>query len=235
MKLASVSSGTCCKSQAERVDQRSHTDVYINQCLLCNQAFTQSVDLYWHMSQHRELHNTVGQGFLLDSVNQSDGTVGQRVLVSSDSKMNSLASQKFNSDLNAEFMGKTSQQKSVKYSVNLPSNVENQENLQRPYRCEICLRDFAHKHNLNRHKMSHNSKTHKCDICGRSFKEEFYLQMHLKIHSEETAAPCEICGMTVKREEVWTHMNGHYKSIVKNPSYEEIGHRVRDILHNQNS
>lgn len=124
------------------------------------------------------------------------------------------------------------------------SDKENLENIdtaklsvstEKPYKCDTCFRSFAQRNNLSRHQMSHTAKSHKCSVCGRCFKEDFYLQMHMKIHSEDTKLVCEICQNQVKREELQTHMNTHYQSIVKNPSYERIGHRVKELLKGDDS
>lgn len=227
---------------------QKHTQVQGNQCLLCHQTFTQPFDLQCHMIQHMGV-NVPGLGKVRQSVlsedneAQADGSLDERY---------NLAERKVNRDVQdnqrrnktANAFSDVRTPKTQVFETNPLYNLGNSENVtsmksslddKKPFKCDICSREFAQRHNLNRHKMSHNSKSHKCDICGRLFKEAFYLQMHIKIHSEETTVSCEICGQMVEKENIWTHTDRHYKHIVKNPSYEQIGYRVHEILREHNS
>lgn len=103
------------------------------------------------------------------------------------------------------------------------------------YKCEICSRSFSLKHNLNRHKICHNSKQHECNICGRSFKEQFYLKMHMKVHIDESKQLCDVCGQNVLKSDFEEHTNEHFYYMAENPTYSQIGDRVREILHTQKS
>ena len=179
-----------------------------------------------HQSDNQ--HDTVGRSVLRHSVtdrydsssNNRQYTVGHGVI---ENKLNT----------NSRSFSNTKKSKSPKKSKTIALDTENCENV-KPYTCDVCFRNFTHRHNLNRHKMAHNSKSHVCKVCGRSFKEEFYLEMHLKIHADENTVECEICNEAVDREKVGVHMNRHSEHIEKNPSYGEIGQRVKEILKEQN-
>ena len=98
------------------------------------------------------------------------------------------------------------------------------------YKCDICMREFSHKHNLTRHRMSHSEKSYECSTCKRTFKEKFYLQMHAKTHVEEKTKTCEICGANVPKTNLWKHTNEHLSNIIQNPTYKQIGCRVDEII-----
>lgn len=117
----------------------------------------------------------------------------------------------------------------------LTSHTNLHRGMEKPYICSTCHRGFTHRHNLNRHKMSHNSKVYECNVCNRSFKEDFYLQMHMKTHTEDNCHTCQICGQNVQKAEIWQHTSQHLGNLAENPTYQQIGYRVKEILHEQNS
>ena len=100
----------------------------------------------------------------------------------------------------------------------------------KPFTCVQCSRNFAHKHNLKRHMMSHSDRCVECSVCKRSFKENYYLQMHMKVHLEPDAKKCEICGELVAKVDISNHVKGHMGPIEENPTYLQIGGRVQEIL-----
>ncbi|KAL3884754.1 hypothetical protein ACJMK2_024863 [Sinanodonta woodiana] len=104
---------------------------------------------------------------------------------------------------------------------------------EKPYRCHVCSRGFPFKHNLNRHLMSHNAKTFLCSVCSRGFKGSFYLQMHMKIHAEEKNRRCEICGQHIPKSDLLQHIIAHLGTSDQNPTYDQIGERVKEILKEQ--
>ena len=104
----------------------------------------------------------------------------------------------------------------------------------KPFTCIQCNRNFTHKHNLKRHKMSHSDRCVECRVCKRSFKEIFYLQMHMKVHLQENSQKCEICGQIVAKADISNHVNGHIRPIEENPTYAQIAERVEQIL-NENA
>ena len=100
----------------------------------------------------------------------------------------------------------------------------------RPFTCTHCSRTFTHKHHLKRHMMSHSDKSIECQVCKRSFKEKFYLEMHMKVHLLPDYKQCEICGESFAKIDIVDHVKGHMGPIKGNPTYEQIGERVKEIM-----
>ena len=57
----------------------------------------------------------------------------------------------------------------------------------KPFKCDICSKDFAENGNLKRHFTSvhEGEKPHKCDICDANFTQKSKLQAHItSVHEE---------------------------------------------------
>ncbi|XP_077288130.1 uncharacterized protein LOC143912703 [Arctopsyche grandis] len=66
--------------------------------------------------------------------------------------------------------------------------------IEKPFKCDICLKSFAHKSRLVRHEKLHTGiKPHKCDICFKSFTRKTDLVVHIRSHTGEKPYKCDIC------------------------------------------
>ncbi|XP_044743514.1 zinc finger protein OZF-like [Chrysoperla carnea] len=66
------------------------------------------------------------------------------------------------------------------------------------FKCEICLKEFLHKHNLDQHiKYVHENiereRNHLCNICGRGFHKMDDLRRHFLTHTKEKPYACDKC------------------------------------------
>ena len=248
---ALLSCGLCRKRFTSVMELQSHQIEHAKDigyhCSICKKSFTGAFELQCHMLKHRKSQspvqnqvssynnnnlNSVEKSVLdfsqqNDSLNRFEKEVkeNQEIKQSELSQINKIDEKQYC----CKFCDKNFMQEEQ-----LTEHISVHNGSKKPYTCNICRRAFVHRHNLNRHKMSHNSKAFKCDICHRSFKEYFYLQMHLKTHDEENYHVCQICGESVQKSEIWLHTNKHLGKVTENPTYEQIGNRVKEILHEQN-
>ncbi|KAG4074840.1 hypothetical protein HA402_009265 [Bradysia odoriphaga] len=57
---------------------------------------------------------------------------------------------------------------------------------EKPYKCDICFRDFGYNHVLKLHRVQHyGSKCYKCTICDETFKSKKEMEAHIKGHASE--------------------------------------------------
>ncbi|KAG8175439.1 hypothetical protein JTE90_012169 [Oedothorax gibbosus] len=63
---------------------------------------------------------------------------------------------------------------------------------EKPYQCEVCPKAFAHKSDLNKHRLTHTGeRPHSCEVCGKSFSQKSHLIDHLLTHTGEKPHSCE--------------------------------------------
>ncbi|XP_077288851.1 uncharacterized protein LOC143913121 [Arctopsyche grandis] len=66
--------------------------------------------------------------------------------------------------------------------------------VEKPYKCDICLKSFDQKYPLIVHMRSHTGeKPYKCNICSKSFAAKSSLGVHMKLHMGEKLYKCDIC------------------------------------------
>uniref|UniRef100_A0A6P7FB81 Zinc finger protein 254-like n=1 Tax=Diabrotica virgifera virgifera TaxID=50390 RepID=A0A6P7FB81_DIAVI len=59
-------------------------------------------------------------------------------------------------------------------------------------KCEICVKQFAHKKSLNKHMKIHNEqKPYKCEICFKRFSWPSALKQHMILHTGEKPYTCD--------------------------------------------
>ena len=58
----------------------------------------------------------------------------------------------------------------------------------KPYKCEVCPKQFNHKTDLRRHMCLHTGeKPFSCDVCGKGFIREDRMVKHADTHKKKAA------------------------------------------------
>ncbi|XP_019954265.1 zinc finger protein ZFP2-like [Paralichthys olivaceus] len=77
--------------------------------------------------------------------------------------------------------------------VKKPQQAE--EQIERPYTCSVCNKNFRIKSILTRHMKTHTGeKPYSCSVCGKSFIQRSYLHTHMNSHSGQKPHTCSFCG-----------------------------------------
>ncbi|KAJ0179609.1 hypothetical protein K1T71_005321 [Dendrolimus kikuchii] len=82
----------------------------------------------------------------------------------------------------------------------------------RPYKCEICEREFRQWSDLKYHKISLHSqeKLFKCDFCEKEFARKYSLNVHRRIHTGERNYKCDYCNKSFRASSYrLSHMRTH--------------------------
>ena len=79
------------------------------------------------------------------------------------------------------------------------------------FHCDICMRTFVSKRNVQRHMLSHTGeKPWMCEFCFKRFRQKPHLEHHVNIHKGVKNAVCNICGKAFNhRSNLVTHMATH--------------------------
>lgn len=79
------------------------------------------------------------------------------------------------------------------------------------FHCDICLKSFVSKRNVQRHMLSHTGeKPWMCEFCFKRFRQKPHLEQHVNIHKGIKNAVCSVCGKAFNhRSNLVTHMATH--------------------------
>ena len=87
--------------------------------------------------------------------------------------------------------------------------------LNKAYQCEVCLKSFHRKSELDRHMKTHTGeKPYVCSICNKRFAQKITLQRHQTTHSDDRKFKCEICPderYFKTKYQLTNHMQFHYE------------------------
>ena len=79
------------------------------------------------------------------------------------------------------------------------------------FKCDECLKTFANKKYLSRHKKRHGKKIHACSICPKNYAVRNDLQRHEKSHLVPTHQ-CDICSkMCISESRLTIHRAIHFE------------------------
>ncbi|KAL7303374.1 hypothetical protein TKK_0004560 [Trichogramma kaykai] len=100
--------------------------------------------------------------------------------------------------------------------VSLKKHINTTRKSIRQYQCDICLKRFGYKGNLNQHiNIVHDrSKPFKCDICHKSFGYKNDLNKHINVvHDHSKPFECKICHKSFGyQNDLKKHINAvHYR------------------------
>nr|XP_020635190.1 zinc finger protein 64 [Pogona vitticeps] len=81
----------------------------------------------------------------------------------------------------------------------------------KPFKCEVCSKNFSRKDKLKMHMRSHSGvKPYKCKHCDYAAAESSSLNKHQRIHSNERPFKCQICPYASRNSSQLTvHLRSH--------------------------
>ena len=101
----------------------------------------------------------------------------------------------------------------------------------KPFKCDLCRRQYYSKEKLDVHRTSHNTNSHfECSVCHFKYKREETLQLHfLRVHSDCAAIfGCDHCGKRYKiKQDLLLHINQVHMSTYQVCRY--CGKEVKNV------
>lgn len=89
---------------------------------------------------------------------------------------------------------------------------EHNVELPRPFECDICLRCYRTKSNIQAHMRIHRAENRvfACKLCSKSFFYGTDLRKHIRTHSTNRSVICDVCGDAFKSvDTLKTHVRRH--------------------------
>lgn len=78
-------------------------------------------------------------------------------------------------------------------------------NAERPFRCDLCPKDFMCKGHLVSHRRSHSGeRPHACPDCGKTFVEKGNMLRHLRKHTNENTVNVSQANGNVQQQQPTT-------------------------------
>ncbi|XP_055595135.1 zinc finger protein 557-like [Uranotaenia lowii] len=198
----------CCRQRFEKLRQlRIHILLHINpdalKCSECNKHFTSNISLKKHMSHA----HVPGKQFQCGICQEMLGTRGL------------LQAHKRTHKTKQEFLCiPCDKQFSTDNSLKIHNRTIHERGI--GHVCDICLKVFKTKENLQIHLVEHeNKESIVCTVCGESMKNQITLDMHMKRHTKSTMAiSCHICGQQSQTTEAMReHIQEEHKIKRRHP------------------
>ncbi|XP_058826819.1 uncharacterized protein LOC131686843 [Topomyia yanbarensis] len=150
----------------------------LNQCLICLEIFTDTLNL----TRHRRLHDAERKSYKCDQcdrtfIEKRNLTIHQRYHSNEDIPTCDICGKRF--------LHITRLQKHMPIH-NEPDNT--------PGKCILCDKEFLRQSELKRHIRWHNGELpHECTICGKLYRERRHLLTHQRKHTGEKPFQCDRC------------------------------------------
>uniref|UniRef100_A0A8C6S4E8 Zinc finger protein 646 n=1 Tax=Neogobius melanostomus TaxID=47308 RepID=A0A8C6S4E8_9GOBI len=81
---------------------------------------------------------------------------------------------------------------------------------ERPFKCDICNRNYRHASSLLNHKNTHKTGHYKCTLCSKHFTNPMALRNHTRIHTQKKKYVCLTCGKAFRVASVlYNHQRVH--------------------------
>lgn len=72
-------------------------------------------------------------------------------------------------------------------------------NIEKPFKCQTCGKEFTFRRYLNKHIKTHvKDKVHQCSHCSKVFAVAYYLSRHLRKHKMRSDYKCNYCDRSFK-------------------------------------
>lgn len=102
----------------------------------------------------------------------------------------------------------------------------------KPYKCDICSREFCGKSRLAEHMRTHsNTNSCYCSFCGKKFANKVCLKMHVRRHTGENPYECNICFDKFRSSSIMkTHrLKKHQDKTISCPLCDSMHHLVAEM------
>lgn len=190
-----------------------HGDVHMHKCLLCGEEFDRASHLDRHRRKHHppvgqppsqtppltpQLKSPLGQEYLSPSPSATPNET-----ISSGSNLHLLASVATpEDDTLLEPVPENFIQTQIVAMENIddaytndPVLLNQEQEPDRPFVCDMCGRKFIRATHLRRHVRIHTGeKPFACHICGRRYARGDYLRAHIQAHRRDKIHKCKHCG-----------------------------------------
>ena len=84
--------------------------------------------------------------------------------------------------------------------------------VERPHKCGVCSRTFAHKHSLTAHSntVHRGIRKHECNIYRKKFASNQEIVRHGRVHTGERPYTCGVCSHTFALK---SNLTAHYSAV----------------------
>ena len=239
-----------------------HINVFDNlegeKCEICGEAYTNSLELEWHMETEHEDNKSLSSYCDFKSKNENEFqshilSHKQEIVTPEGATIGDIeVPQHLNSRHNQDENNLGKHNENI-HNTNAPQeeNPIRIENIETCCKCEECgfvgdQRELE-VHAVNHRKATNTAEPFPCEICGLVFGVFAHLQHHMISQHSKHRISCQYCTFTGEHEEALeTHMIGQHAEIVilhtmakqvdeMTDKYAQLERSLATILENQNS